>query len=386
MKKSSSEVTILHIFPTFDVGGSQVRFAQLANHFGSRYHHLIMAMDGRHGCAPRLSPDLHVTLLEPDWRRGDMLSEIVSCHRKLDEIRPDILATYNWGAMDWAIANQLARRPHLHIEDGFGPDEATNQIPRRIWTRRLILRRSKVVLPSQTLLGIATTRWRLPPHRLRYIPNGIDTARFASAPDPAFSALLPVGDGPVIGSVATLRPEKRLDRLLRAFRLTVDLTPARLVIVGDGSERTSLEHLAAELGIADKVLFAGHWPDPARVTGAFDIIAVSSDTEQMPYSVLEGMAAGKPVAATDVGDIATMVARENRSFLSARTDTAFATVLTWLSSNAPLRAYIGAANRQRALQHYDQAGMFVAYADIFDSMTPHGRAAISLPTTREAPL
>ena len=86
----------------------------------------------------------------------------------------DLLVTYNWGSIEWALANGAAEIPHIHIEDGFGPEESKRQFPRRVWTRRLALRRSIVVVPSLTLKEMAFKVWHLNKASVRYIPNGIE--------------------------------------------------------------------------------------------------------------------------------------------------------------------------------------------------------------------
>src|SRR5208282_2175481 len=113
-------------------------------------------------------------------------------------------------------------------------------------------------------------------------------------------------------------------RLLRAFRIATRHLPARLALIGDGPERPVLERLAGDLGIAERVHFAGHIIAPAPFYGAFDLFAVSSDTEQMPIAVIEAMAAGLAVASTDVGDVRTMLAPENASFIGPLDDAALA--------------------------------------------------------------
>jgi len=338
-----------------------VRFAALANRFGRRWRHAVIAMDGNTACRERLSADLDVTFPAVALPKGDTVGNLRRCRRILRDLRPDLLVTYNWGAIEWAMANILVRFRHIHVEDGFGPEERARQLPRRAWTRRLVLRRATVALPSRTLERIALDVWRLPRRRVHYIPNGIDLSRFVAVPTTAAAE----GEGPVIGTVAALRPEKNLSRLLEAFALLRRQHPARLVIVGDGPERAGLETLANTLGIAGSVHFAGHLTDPQETIRRFDLFALSSDTEQMPLSVLEAMAAGLAVAATDVGDVAVMLAAENRSFVVPVDATLLAGAMATLLADPALRAGIGAANRRRAEQEYDQEDMFRAYGALF---------------------
>ncbi len=359
--------TLLSIFASFAVGGQQVRFAALANRFADRYRHVVVSMDRDTAARERLTPELDVAFPSVPIRPGAALANLAAFRRALRALRPDVLVTHNWGSIDWAIANLPGGVRHIHIEDGFGPEERDRQLRRRVLTRRLALRRSTVVLPSRTLERIATDVWRLPPGRLRYIPNGIDLARFAGPRDPTAASRFP-GDGPVIGTVAALRPEKALDRLVRAFRLVLASGPARLVIAGDGSERLGLERLASALGMAERVTFTGHLGDPAPLYAAFDVFALSSDTEQMPLSVIEAMAAGLAVAATDVGDVRLMLSAENAPFVGPKTDAALATSLSALAADPGLRARLGAANRAKAARDYDQELMFGAYAALFDSV------------------
>jgi glycosyltransferase involved in cell wall biosynthesis len=349
---------LLHVFPTFAVGGAQVRFCTIAARLGAGWHHDIIALDGVTACRERLAPELSVGFPAIAVRKGDTLGNLRRFHRALRAIGPDTLVTYNWGSIEWAAANLLARRRHVHIEDGFGPEERNRQLRRRVLARRFVLARATVALPSRTLYRIATETWRLDPARVRYLPNGIDLARFASQ-EPGERA------EPVVGTVAALRAEKNLARLLRAFALAARGRPARLVIVGDGPERAALEALAASLGIAEKTRFAGHMAQPQAAYRGFDIFALSSDTEQMPLSLLEAMAASLPVAATDVGDVANMLAEANRPYVTALDDAALAAALAALLDDAALRLELGAANRARAERDYDEATMVAAYAALF---------------------
>ena len=281
------------------------------------------------------------------------------------------MLTHNWGSIDWALANlaSVRRVPHIHAEDGFGPEERARQLPRRVWTRRLALRRALVVLPSRTLFEIARHQWRLPAPRLHYVPNGIDLARFihrARQPPPKAWGL---SDGSfVIGTVAALRPEKNLARLIEAVAHARrrGANGLRLVIAGEGAERPALERLAASILEPGGVAFLGHLSDPAPIYDHFDAFALSSDTEQMPLSLLEAMASGLPVAATDVGDVPSMVADVNRPFVTPCDTTALGDALAGLAADPKRARAIGAANRARVSREYDQAQMIQTWAGLLD--------------------
>jgi glycosyltransferase involved in cell wall biosynthesis len=347
---------VAHVFPTFAVGGAQVRFAAIANHFARGFRHIVVSLDGNLACRERLSPDLHVTFPAVGATKNAMLANAWRFRRLLRAWRPDLLITYNWGAIEFALANVVPVVRHLHVVDGFGPEERDVQIPRRVLIRRFALGRTPVVLPSRNLVRIATEIWKLPPRLIRYVPNGVDLARFAC--DRTRSG----ADAPVIGTVAALRPEKNIARLMRAF---ASLANGRLVIVGDGPERPALEALAVALGIAPRVIFAGHHQNTAPFYAQFDIFALSSDTEQMPLSVIEAMASGLPVVATAVGDVGLMVADENAPFIVAQDDAALAGGLAALAADRQAQIRIGQANLAKARREFDQAAMFVAHGALW---------------------
>lgn len=350
--------TLLSVFATFNVGGPQVRYTALANRFPDRYRHLVIAMDDGIAARNRLAPEVDATFPSVGIRKGRTLRNLGRFRRAIRSVDPDLLITHNWGSIEWAMANLPRMVRHIHVEDGFGPEEQSTQIPRRVLTRRLVLARSLVIVPSRNLERIATGIWRLDSRLVCYIPNGIDLARFAPVTRNARI--------PVIGTVAALRPEKNLSRLLRAFALVRSSIQAELIVVGDGPERPRLENLASELGVSEHVRFTGYTPDPAPRYREFDIFALSSDTEQMPISVVEAMAAGLPVAGTNVGDVRDMVAPENSPYITPLAPEPLAAALTALLNGPDQRAHLGMLNRARAELEYDQEKMFQTYASHFD--------------------
>jgi glycosyltransferase involved in cell wall biosynthesis len=137
----------------------------------------------------------------------------------------------------------------------------------------------------------------------------------------------------------------------------------QLVIVGEGPEREAILAEAAACGL-DDICMAGFMREPWRFVGLFDIFALSSDSEQFPISLVEAMAAGLPAACTDVGDVADMVAPENRDMICADED-ALSQALGRLAVDAELRARLGRANAARAARDFDEARMVDAYAGLY---------------------
>jgi len=152
--------------------------------------------------------------------------------------------------------------------------------------------------------------------------------------------------------------------------------PQRLLVAGDGPERTALEETARRLGIADRVAFLGQIAHPEALFAELDLYALSSDTEQMPLGVLEAMAAGLPVAGVDVGDVKEMVALENRPFIVPRDDEpALAKALGSLVQDAQLRRAVGEANRRRAANSYPMKRMIDDYRRLFAETSSLARGA-----------
>jgi glycosyltransferase involved in cell wall biosynthesis len=113
----------------------------------------------------------------------------------------------------------------------------------------------------------------------------------------------------IVGTVGRLLPVKAIHVLLRAFESYLKRAErgAKLIVVGEGPLQDELERLAAELGIKDKVVFTGFRRDIPAVMGAFDVVALTSNSEGLPMVLLEAMAASKPVVATRVGGVLELV-------------------------------------------------------------------------------
>jgi glycosyltransferase involved in cell wall biosynthesis len=149
----------------------------------------------------------------------------------------------------------------------------------------------------------------------------------------------------VIGIVARLSPVKDHGTLLRAIASLRDRIPSlHCVLVGDGPERGAIEALATSLGIRDVVHLAGERTQPPNLHGLFDVSVLCSTTEAFPNSVLEAMAAARPVVATDVGGTPDAVHEGTTGLLVRPSDPSrLADAILRLYQEPALRAKLGNA-------------------------------------------
>lgn len=369
---------LFHAQSTFALGGAQARLVALLNAWaeegadsptrgGRRYKHLILAMDGRYDAGERFHPAVDWEPVSLPVLRGRGLANRAHFRRHLQATRPDLLLTYNWGAVEWVAANLPQCLPGVHVEDGFGPDEAQSQLPRRQWTRRLLLGLAggRLAVPSRRLVELGRSWW-LPDARISYIPNGV----LPAPPGPAKPVW--AGERPlVIGTVAGLRPEKNLSRLLRAFAQLRQQRAARLVIVGEGAERPWLEALARELDLGEDLQLTGYVTNPRDWLRGFDLFALSSDTEQQPIALLEAMAEGVPVLSTRVGDVAHMLPAVAAAHgLCEPDDLAFTQALQRVVERFEQWPAWVRAGLEQVEAHYSFARMSNAWQAVFDGRFP----------------
>lgn len=361
---------ILHFHSTFDLGGKEARATRLMNAFGDCASHVIVsAMEGHYGARDRIERGVRYEIAQnsppltgrPSARRYEAIARFM---------RPfDLVLTYNWGAVDGIMARRVYGRgapPLVHHEDGFNEDEADGlKVERNMYRRLAMGAAHALVVPSETLERIALDTWKQPRAKVHRIANGIATSLYAERPEPgAIPGFVRKPTEVVIGTVAGLRAVKDLPALVRAAGGMS--ARFRLVIVGEGPERAAIEKQALAMGIDDRVVIPGFLDRPYRFMRHFDILALSSRSEQFPISVVEAMAAGLPIVAPRVGDLPSMVARENRGFVVEDAgELQLRDALQSLAIDPALRQRIGAANQAKARAEYDETTMIARYAALY---------------------
>ena len=367
----AAPVNILHLHSSFDLGGKEARAVRLMNAFGDRARHTIVsgvpdALGARESIAQGIRYEIAQNppplTGKPSVKRYEAIAQYMR--------RFDLVLTYNWGAIDGVMARRAFSKgapPIVHHEDGFNADEAGGlKIERNIYRRLALGAAHALVVPSEVLEGIALNIWKQPRARVHRIVNGIGTAHYAQKPEPkAIPGFTRNAKEVVIGALAGLREVKDLTALVRAVGGVSGRV--RLVIVGEGPERANILQAAAAMGMADKLVLPGFLDRPYRYICHFDMLAVSSRSEQFPISVVEAMAAGLPIASYPVGDLKRMVAPENLPFVTdIANEVRLRDVLQALVADPALRASVGAANQAMARAEFDEAVMIARYRTLYE--------------------
>jgi glycosyltransferase involved in cell wall biosynthesis len=212
----------------------------------------------------------------------------------------------------------------------------------------------RVVGNSPSVARLLASEGGVDAARIVTIPNFLDEAAFDPIPEPARRRMLDelgVPEGAfVVGIVARLSAEKDHASLLRAIASLRDRIPGlHCVLVGDGPERAAIEALASTLGIRELVHLAGERAQPPNLHRLFDVSVLCSTTEAFPNSVLEAMAAERPVVATAVGGTPDAVEHERTGLLVPPIDPArLADAILRLHADPSLRARLGTAGRAAA--------------------------------------
>ena len=231
-----------------------------------------------------------------------------------------------------------------------------------------------VIANSRSVGDLVVTDDGVHPERVEIVPNFVDEGAFAPLPYARRSRLgaelgIPPG-ALVIGCIAGLRPVKDHETLIMAVAMLHTRWPQlRLVLVGDGESRPSLERLVCRLHITDIVRFAGARPNDANLHRLFDVSVLSSVSEAFPNTIVEAMAASRPVVATRVGGVMdAVVDGETGSLVAARDVTALASAIEHLLLHPELRRAMGTAAQRRARAQFHASSVLPSLEALYDRL------------------
>lgn len=283
-------------------------------------------------------------------------------------LRPVLMQTFLFhGNLIGRIAGWLAGIPV--VVSGIRVAERRSPWYGRVdrWTNGLVAHN---VCVSQGVAEFSIRETGLPPGKISVIPNGVDFDRFANAKAAELQTLGLDAGAPVVITVARLEEQKGLKDLLHAAVLVLQNEPTcQFLIVGDGRDRQSLQALASSLGIASSVRFLGIRADVPSLLKASSVFVLPSLWEGMPNALLEAMAAGLPVVATDVeGSREIVSSAEVGLLVPPRQPTLLADAILRLLSQSELSSQIASASQNIIQKCFTEHGVVASYVDLYEKL------------------
>ncbi|MCO5060630.1 MAG: glycosyltransferase [Kiritimatiellae bacterium] len=303
--------------------------------------------------------------------RPRTFSEVRRLARFIRGQRIDVVHAWDAdAALFGAAASVLAGVPLITSRRDLGEIYAS----RKLALMRLADKRARaVVVNAQAIADSAACR-HIPREKIRAIPNILDIEEFEHRRQ---APLLPVPEAPpgrCVAMVARLDPEKDVATLLRAIPQVATAIPdARFVLVGDGRERGALEALVSQLGIRNSVHFVGECNEVPALLGPCEIgVLVPNRNEGLSNTILEYMAAGLPVVATDCGGNRELVEEGRTGYIVRPGDAnALADRLIALLNNPQLARHMGAAGRSVVEANHRPAAVAERFATLYREVCGH---------------
>jgi len=391
---SMTPIRVMHVVDVLALAGMEYGVIKVVNRLPETIQPSICCLRHQDDVTRAvLDPRVPVVALRKRTRRNYGLIGVLASVFRRERI--DVVHSHNWQTYMYAVLGARLAGVPVVIHGEHGHDEAAPSA-RRLWVKRRIAPLvTRFVAVSANLARELEEEWGIARERIASIPNGVDADLFRPEADRAAirRQLSLSSEDEVVIHVGGLRPVKDHRTLIRAFAVARRTRPAaRLVIVGSDSDRAlraELDALALELGFADAVRFTGVRRDVPALLAASDLYVNSSLYEGMSNTILEAMAAGKPVLATAVGGNVDLVRDGATGFLVPAQDAeAMGERMAALLADPALRCRVGEAGRAYVETNHGMQRMVDTYAELYQTAfhARAGRAARASRRTRPAAL
>lgn len=361
-------IRVLHVLQTIGIGGMEKRILRLCKGLDpKRYDIHAVTLRQTDGASIDWPEDQrHYYPIEP----GLHLDKLLGLSRLMRDGCYDIVHSHNWATMLYGVlAARLARVPVvLHGEHGLNADDRQGiSFKREMVATAIAHTATRIVAVNGFIKKQSEERWKLKPCSVVNIPNGVDLTRFTPKPRSRLN-----NEELVIGTVARFDPIKNLHCIIRGFDLFKQNNPARkssLVLVGEGPLMKELQAFAASLSCAQDIQFPGETNSPENWYSRFDIYINGSFSEGMSNTILEGMACGLPVVASDVpGNRDWLEDGINALFFESDNAQELSRTLTTLADNPAKMQSMGNENHHRAQLSYDNQAFISRYDQLYQQL------------------
>lgn len=369
MNKDDRKIHVMHIVDSLEVGGMENGVVNIANSIDKERFKLSICCLSHPGVLSKRIQDKNILVVSLGWAGGFRPKLILKLAKIFKEYKVDIIHTHGWVTLIYcSVASCIAKnRVLIHGEHGvFHLDNSRRKIAFRIISSYV----DKYITVSYSLEKELAGLINSGNDKITTIPNGVDLQKFTSLNGAAICNIkadlgIPLLSN-VIGSAGRLESIKNYEMLLHVFSKLINYVDIHCVLIGDGSQRTKLEELAKQLGVGEKVHFTGKVDNPHQVLSILDVFVCSSFSEGMSNTILEAMACGKPIVATNVGDNCKLVDDGCNGFLVQSEDSSgLEKALQLLVSDKEMLLKFGTYSRKIAEEKYDILKMVSSYQDIY---------------------
>lgn len=380
MSSHSTETAplIAHVIYRLDVGGLENGLVNIINGLPEgKFRHAIICLTDYTDFHKKIRPEIELIALHK--LPGNDLGLYWRLFKTFRRLRPDIVHTRNLAALEAQVPAWLARikwRVHgLHGWDVSAVDAVNSRHLKLYQLINPLIQR--YIALSNELEEFLLRQVEVNEAKCIKICNGVDTERFVPGSN-ASKAILPVGflpeDALLIGTVGRLETVKDQLLLVNGFIDLLQREPElehrlRLMLVGDGSMKESITRRISEAGIEQLVWMAGSRNDVPELMAALDVFVLPSKAEGISNTILEAMATGLPVVATDVGGNAQLVVDGGTGFITPSDAPAvLADKLLQYVKNPALLECHAKAGRLRAEQQFSLVHMINQYQTVYEEL------------------
>lgn len=372
---------IVHIIYRLGIGGLENGLINLINQLPpDAYRHAIVSLKDSTDFKDRLTRN-DVAIYQLNKKEGQDWGSFIRLYKLLKQIKPTIVHTRNLATIEYQLPAWLAgvkRRVHgEHGWDVFDPDGSNIKYQ---WVRRLIKPLIQRFIPlSKHLESYLTEKIKVSPEKITRICNGVDTGIFFSLTGhkaPLFDCPFSFSqDHVVVGTVGRMHGVKDQLTLVKAFIWICEHNPElkhklRLLIAGDGPLKVQAINLLEENQLINHFWLPGERNDVAEIMRRLDMFILPSLAEGISNTILEAMATGLPVIATDVGGNPELVIDgKTGSLITANDVVLMAEKILDYVNNPEKRHQHGQNAHQRVLQEFSLTAMVGQYKAVYDSLS-----------------
>ncbi|MDA8092635.1 MAG: TIGR03088 family PEP-CTERM/XrtA system glycosyltransferase [Betaproteobacteria bacterium] len=375
----SARPLVAHVVHRFALGGMENGMVNLLNHLPEGHsRHVIICLEGYTDYCRRIRrPDLEMYAL--NRRTGIDLAVHKRTWQLLRRLRPDVVHTRNLSTLETqAVAAAAGVRGRIHGEHGRDMFDLDGRNRRYNWLRRAMVPLvTRYIAVSQDLEAWLTGTIGAPARKVAQIYNGVDIERFAPrsqpGPRPGPPGFAPPGSF-IVGAIGRMAAVKDHETLVRAFIRLVEAVPQarhrlRLMIVGEGLARQRCMALLASAGLAHLAWLPGERADIPELLSAMDVFALPSLGEGISNTLLEAMACGVPVIATDVGGNPELVAAgETGTLVPVGDELTLSRALADYFAHPERARREGQRGRSRVETRFSMQAMVAGYLAVYDEV------------------